>query len=156
MSKYSLCIIEPYFSVFHGPWERRNLPSKYNGTFICQHIIELFDFYHEQEDLQELIYHMENWIRFAQQNYSINHPIIENFWKLHNKKYFCQLNIAKTYETETGELMCILKTFWIRIFQRKFRNYIAKKKKIILMRKNPTQLFFRKINGRWKKNIRYI
>lgn len=156
MSNYSLCIIEPYFSAFHGPWERRNLPSKNNGTFICQHIIELFDFYHEQEDVQELIYHMENWIRFAQQNYRMNHPIIENFWKLHNKKYFCQLNIAKTYETETGELMCILKTFWIRIFQRKFRNYIAKKKKIISMRKNPKQLFYRSIHGRWKNYIIYI
>lgn len=150
MSKYSLCIFEPYFSVFHGPWEQRNLPNKYNGMFICQHTIELFEFYHEQDDLQELIYHFENWIHYARQNYHINHPVIENFWKLHGKKYFCQLNIAKTYEAESGELICIPKTFWLRIFQKKWRNYIAKKRKLIQKRKNPKELLYRQLRGKWK------
>jgi hypothetical protein len=165
MSKYTLCLTEPYFSYFHGDMENRNSFNNLNGQFLCQETFDLFEFYHDEECWQEYIYHMENWLNFAYSRgeiatndtvQPIEHPIIKNFWKLHRNKHYCQLNIAKTYETETGEMMCVLKTFWISIFQRKFRNYIAKKKKIIRLRKCPKQLFHRSIYGKWKKNISYI
>jgi hypothetical protein len=56
------------------------------------------------------------------------HPIIRNYFPIIRARGIRSLEIAKTvYLNPGGECVCILKTFWFRIFQRKVRNWIRNK-----------------------------
>ena len=56
------------------------------------------------------------------------HPIIRNYFPIIRARGIRSLEIAKTvYLDPGGECVCILKTFWFRIFQRKVRNWIRDK-----------------------------
>lgn len=47
---------------------------------------------------------------------------------------------------------CILKTFWIRILQRKWRKIFNERKRILQIRKRIDSLRFRELNGKWPLN----
>jgi hypothetical protein len=47
---------------------------------------------------------------------------------------------------------CVLKTFWIRILQRKWRKIFNERKHILQIRKRLDSLRFRELNGIWPKN----
>ena len=57
------------------------------------------------------------------------HPIIRNYFPIIRARGIRSLEIAKTVYLDPGggECVCILKTFWFRIFQRKVRNWIRDK-----------------------------
>ena len=70
-----------------------------------------------------------------------SHPIISNYKHIcRNGKFF--IEIGKPLYVIGGELVVILKTFWLRILQRRIRNRIK------LRRKTIRNLRFREINGR--------
>ena len=99
------------------------------------------------------------------------HPVIRNYDKLSKHYFFTGIQIGYVYNYtyrigENGEEeddfrergpydtedliedftedFCILKTVWIRIFQRKFRNWLKKKRKLMA----PKNLMRRQITGR--------
>ena len=49
------------------------------------------------------------------------HPIVRNYLKIATHPYLNRLQIVEVHRLETGEDIAILKTFWIRIFQRKWK-----------------------------------
>jgi len=58
------------------------------------------------------------------------HPTIRNFLKIQNCLYNPNsLQIVEKIELETGESICILKTFWIRCIQRKWKKICLHNKK---------------------------
>jgi len=99
------------------------------------------------------------------------HPVIRNYDKLSKHYFFTGIQIGYVYNYtyrigENGEEeddfrergpydtedliedftedFCILKTVWIRIFQRKFRNWLKKKRKLMA----PKNIMRRQITGR--------
>lgn len=71
------------------------------------------------------------------------HPIIRN-WE----------NIIPSYKVEIVErneigeyIICIPKTFWLKLLQRKWKKYYNK---MMNKRKNPRNLMKRQIYGKWK------
>lgn len=70
-----------------------------------------------------------------------SHPVISNYRNIcKNGKFF--IEIGRPLYVIGGELVVILKTFWLRILQRKIRNRIK------LRRETIKNLRFREINGR--------
>ena len=57
------------------------------------------------------------------------HPSVRNYWNMMAKKRFYTLHVVDEVELCTGVKTAILKTFWLRIFQRKWRN-ICKDKQL--------------------------
>ena len=49
------------------------------------------------------------------------HPIIKNYHSIVSKGRAMELNIVAPYSTEDGTCMCVIKTFWLKCFQRKWR-----------------------------------
>ena len=78
------------------------------------------------------------------------HPTIRCYSNIIRKKGAFHLNIVEPLQLSTGEEVCILKTFWLRIFQRKWRAYFKKK---LAFFKHPKSLMMREINGSFKKSF---
>ena len=78
-----------------------------------------------------------------------NHPFIRNYRTIVSFEHFIKPEIAECFYLESGEYVAILKTFWIRIFQRKWRTFIREKKRFIRFCSQPWVLFYREINGKW-------
>ena len=65
------------------------------------------------------------------------------------------IEIAECYYLPSQECVSILKTFWLKIIQRKWKNIIKERKKIIQKRCNPNSLMYREIHGKWHINCYY-
>ena len=75
------------------------------------------------------------------------HPFIRSYWNILAKKKYYTLQIVEGFELSSGENVAILKTCWLRIFQRKCRN-ILKERKVALQKRK--ELSYREIHGRWR------
>jgi hypothetical protein len=72
---------------------------------------------------------------------------IRNLKKILQSDSCMQPEIALCYQKPCGKNVCILKTFWIRIIQRKWKSYYLKKKQFLL---HPKNIYLKQINGRIK------
>ena len=80
-----------------------------------------------------------------------NHPIITNYREIMRKKIKPSIEIVDIIYLNEGLYpveCCVLKTFWLKILQRKWKQYYKNK---ILFRKNPKTLLYRSIHGKWPK-----
>lgn len=76
------------------------------------------------------------------------HPFIRNYTKIIQQPSYIKPEIMQIVVLETGEHVCILKTFWLRIFQRMWRRKYAKFMSII---KNINNINMSRLTGRLKK-----
>ncbi len=59
------------------------------------------------------------------------HPVIRNYFPIIRARGIRSLEIVETvYLQPGGECVCVLKTVWLRIFQRKVRNWIQNKRRV--------------------------
>ncbi len=109
--------------------------------------------------------------QYGEEREAFMHPFIRNYDKLSKHPFFMGIQIGYVYNYtyrigENGEEeddfrergpygtedliedfaedFCILKTVWIRIFQRKFRNWLKKKRKMMA----PQNIIRRQITGK--------
>jgi hypothetical protein len=64
--------------------------------------------------------------------------------------------IAQCILLPSGERMCIIKTFWLKLIQRKWKQIYQKRKEIYNNRKLVSSILFREKNGRWPHNCIHI
>jgi hypothetical protein len=69
--------------------------------------------------------------------------------------YNFYLEIAECIDLETQERVAIIKTIWIKLIQRTWRNILKKRKEIIIKRSHPTALRYRELYGKWPKDCIY-
>jgi hypothetical protein len=82
-------------------------------------------------------------------NYYEKHPSIRNYDKIISRKDYIKKEIGYCIVLPTQETIAILKTFWLRIVQRKWKN-IFKQRQIILKKRNlPSSLYKREIGYNW-------
>lgn len=106
--------------------------------------------------------------------------VCKSYEKLHNKmftdisnrrlcilKSHCIRNYGKIMKSpvnpeigeciylETGEYVVILKTYWIRIFQRMWKKIYANKQKAIQQRMIPKNIFFWQSRGYWPRECKF-
>lgn len=74
---------------------------------------------------------------------------IRNFQNIISRENYIKPEIAKHILLASGHSICILKTFWLKIVQRCWKNIFNKRKNILQMRCQPRSLRFREINGCW-------
>ena len=74
-------------------------------------------------DMYRCIRIYEYWAkeRYGDNFITVTHPIIRNFNVIMKKRRSMELNFVVPYTTSDGTTMCVIKTFWLRCFQRKWR-----------------------------------
>ena len=50
----------------------------------------------------------------------------------------------------------IIKTFWIKLIQRRWKNIYKERIKVISARRNIKNLYYREINGKWPMGLNYL
>ena len=97
---------------------------------------------------------LQNELEFLQDKYSYpnelvlyygNHPVIRNYDYITNNPNYIRPEIGQYIILPTHEAIAILKTFWLRIIQRKWKKIFAERKQIITLRKQTSSLYYRQI-----------
>ena len=144
-SDYQLAICELYHPYFHGDIndEDNSFKNYLYNSYLCAYAIEDGELYDQD------LYPSGNegpWGLSRERLWpDVKHPSIRNY---HNivKKY--KLEIVQMIYLNTGHQICIPKTFWLKIIQRKYKNYYKKLQERILRTKHPKALLRRQITGK--------
>ena len=144
MTQYKIGLVEFYNPLIHGS----NNP-KLCSQFLYSLNISVDEFINDHpngwvDDMINRNHNVFNW-----RNINVSHPIIENYNNIIHKKGSVTLEIIKPYIVmDQGQetYLCIIKTFWLKLFQRKWKQFYKDK---ILSRKNPKVLLNRQIYGKW-------
>jgi hypothetical protein len=66
------------------------------------------------------------------------------------------IEIAECFYLPSEECISILKTFWLQIIQRKWKNIIKERKNILKKRCHPNSIMYREIHGKWPNYCSYF
>jgi hypothetical protein len=84
------------------------------------------------------------------QNYNYyKHPYIRNYKAIIEKEDYIKLEIGECFYLDGGECVVILKTFWLRIIQRKWKKIFQLRRECLEKRKKIENLKYKEYNGKW-------
>ena len=78
-----------------------------------------------------------------------SHPIYKNYSNIVARNTYIKPEIAECMYLETQECVAVLKTFWIRLIQRTWKNVMRRRTDVLQKRSNPHALYNRQITGNW-------
>jgi len=82
------------------------------------------------------------------------HKFIRNYYKI--IKHYIKPQIGLIIELPSHERIVIIKTFWIKIIQRTWKNIYKKRILIINKRKHIHNINYKRLNGIWTKGLNNI
>ena len=80
------------------------------------------------------------------------HDIFRNYKQIITMDNYIKPEITECIYLNTGHCVAILKTFWLRLVQRKWKNIIKERNTIIKKRCNLDSLRHREITGKWPED----
>jgi hypothetical protein len=89
-------------------------------------------------------------------NYLKKHPTIRNYHNIIKKPNYIKPEIGEYIILPTQESIAILKTFWLRIIQRKWQKIFKERQTVLSLRKCPGSLYTKEITGKWPQMCRYL
>ena len=119
--------------------------------------------YDSDEDIEDIEEHelckLNNEMAFLKQMYSNRanfdfgrHPTIRNYHNIISNPNYIKAEIGEYIILPTQEAIAILKTFWLRIIQKKWKKVFQERKNIIRQRCNFSNLSIREMRERWPKS----
>lgn len=178
INKYYLMICELHYPEIHGKTDTSdpNIETHYLVYNIYDtitgislyHADEFMEYDTEQEydsDSESVIYDnriikIDDDIKFLRDMYSnpiniqyfMKHPVIRNYHNIVSKSNYIKPEIGEYIILPTQEAIAILKTFWIRIIQKKWKKIFQQRKTIIKQRCYLSNLSIREIKGLWPES----
>ena len=140
-TKYSLVLCELYNEELHG---QNNRDISY--LTICRFKEFNTDYVYDFADVLNAKYLILATV-FQE------HCIYRNYINIIKNDNYIKPEIAECIYLESGHCVCILKTFWIRLIQRKWKNILKEREEIIRRRRNPISLRQREITGMWANDL---
>ena len=125
--------------------------------------IDTDDEYDLDDDMEERItVNINNEMMFLKEMYSNpanfnpyyfgTHPVIRNYHNIISNKNYIKPEIGEYIILPTQESVAILKTFWLRIIQKKWKKVFQERKNVISQRCNFSNLSIREILGKWPES----
>lgn len=166
ISKFNLVLIELHNENIHGINNTNN--------YIDSHYLLIDSFYpynyYSKNDINNLnnieneneieLYNINDTIE-AYRNYYrtlfrqfCKHKFIRNYYKI--IKYYIKPQIGLIIELPSHERIVIIKTFWIKIIQRTWKNIYKKRILIINKRKHIHNINYKILNGVWSRGLNNI
>lgn len=144
----ALAICEVFHPYLHGQDE--NSSPSINSHFLVYTQVSLADFY-DQSYLAEAR-SLKRYINAVQRLYGAldTHPTIRNYTSITNK--YIRLEIIQTDILSGQEEVAYLKTFWLRIVQRRWKKIYKMRKELIAQRSQ--YLKERERTGKWPIHLR--
>lgn len=150
ITKYNLINYEIYNPYIHG----KTNSSMYTQLLVCDRYK-----YKDTDSMEEIIYHSEliNMLVCEKMTSMPNciHPYIRNFRTI-SMQTSGKLEIAECIYCDNGEMVAILKTFWLKIIQRKWKNVFKEQNRIKRLRMRVATFIYREINGEWPEECKIM
>lgn len=146
---YQLAICEVFHPALHG--QNETSTPNVNTHFLVYTLIDIDDFYSKaylSEENSIRRYHRAIHIM----NESLNHPTIRNYRRVSNK--YIRLEIIQTDVLTGQEEVAYLKTFWLRIVQRRWKKIYQARKDLLRQRSTLSAIFERQRTGQWPAHLR--
>ena len=147
-TKYNIVLCELYNFKRHG------IPDLHSGVeyyYMTRHRYKIFNLNLCEYDCSG---HRE-WI-MEQFDTIIPHNIFRNYENMVIREDYFKPEIAECLYLSGGECVSILKTFWIRIIQRKWKKIVIERKFKIELRKKISSLLYRETRGSWPSSCLYL
>tara|TARA_Y100000389_G_scaffold187640_1_gene209287 strand:+ start:104 stop:577 length:474 start_codon:yes stop_codon:yes gene_type:complete len=141
---YQLAICDLYHPLKYGytTASSRNI----TGQFLVYTLLDVYEFFDERGIAES---HEDN-LWYLQCNFGeLSHPFIRNYSHYILSKKYNNTEIVETQELPGGELVAVLKTFWISIIQRRWRRIFNERKHVLNIRTMPTSILYRETHGKW-------
>jgi hypothetical protein len=152
---FNLVICEIHNKDLHGYNEESDPNIK--GHYLCAYRMNdsLFDKIDEDDDENPHIYEMVQFYRTCYHvNPYVNHDFIRNYKNIISNINYIKPEIAQVVELSGGELVAILKTFWLKIIQRAWKKVFQKRMEILAVRKSLYAIRYKEVNGKYPSNCR--
>ena len=148
---YQLAICEMFNPIIHGHDE--NSSPNINSHFLVYTIIDLPDFYtnaylSEESSLRRYM----RAIKILHGSLIPEHPTIRNYDRVVDK--YMRLEIIQTDVLPGQEEVAYLKTFWLRIIQRRWKKIYKARKDILHKRQQLKAILERQRTGKWPVGLR--
>jgi len=147
-TKYELAFCVFFNAYIHG--KDQNSSPNIDSHCLILHSVTMNTFYNSQDFstfLQMIDRSRYRYSRYIQVNETCReHVVIRNYKNAASKKNYISLEIIQHIELEGGgEHVAIYKTFWLRIFQRKWKKHHHYKMKLVRLLLKPRGLLMREI-----------
>jgi len=109
------------------------------------------EFYNNEceETIQDIEYIYDEIYRTS----IIEHPTIRNYSNIINNAKYLKLEILKLEILPTQECVCVIKTFWLKIIQRKWKKIYKERMILLIKLKNYRNLLKRELNGKYPNGL---
>ena len=137
-TKFNIVLCELYNEKIHG-----GNKNKLNCQYMVVGAFKNFD-----------IHYLNRMSRFYNHSYLSKldkitpHSCIRNYKQIVTMSNYVKPEIAQMLLLPSGEQVCILKTFWIRMIQRAWKRVFQERHCIIRMRSNPRNILNRQLGKR--------
>jgi hypothetical protein len=145
-TKYNLVFCELYNDKIHGNTNKE----------VCKHYLLINKLKKLDKDYINNITKAYNKGCIERQQQIIPHKFIKNYENIITRPNYIKPEIGETITLQSGHIVCIIKTLWIKLIQRAWKRIFEKRKQIIKMRCQVQSLKYREVTGRWPKNCRYF
>ena len=143
VTRFNISVCELYNETIHG--DANNLDVLYH--YLVYERYKKFDI--------EYINGITNFVK-NQHTQLINkkHSIYKNYREIIQNENYIKPEITECIYLETGHCIAILKTHWIKLIQRTWKNIMKKRENIINKRCHPKSLMHWELTGKWPKECR--
>jgi hypothetical protein len=140
ITKYNISLCELYNRRIHG---------NENSDVLYHYLVDSRYKALDMISINDIAYHMN-----LEYQYLINqtHDIFRNYKEIITRENYVKPEITECIYLSTGHCVAILKTVWLRLIQRKWKNIIKERKQIIKKRSHPNSLRHREITGKWPED----
>jgi uncharacterized linocin/CFP29 family protein len=147
MSAFKLAICTIFDPVLYGTDEHSS--QGIETHYLNIYTIELDEFYNN--DYKNIIQLITMSLLSDTEK---SHPIIRNYDAIIKTDNYIKLNIIKCDELSGLEQVGYIKTFWLKIIQRRWKNVYKERQHLLTARSNPHVLQERQQTGQWPKHLR--
>lgn len=147
-TKYNIVLCELYNLKKHGK-PSLNSEVEYNYLTVVRF---------KKLNMTWVSYETWDWYNYNMINiYNfIPHNIFRNYEYILRREDLIRPEIAECIYLSGGECVSILKTFWIRIIQRKWKKILIDRKEKLELRKQLKSLYYRETTGKWPPICLYL
>ena len=148
-TRYNIILCELYNTELHGETNDELLKTSY--LVYCRFKKLDMEYIEDYvDDFNAYYLHLIN-----NNNAATRHSVFRNYKNIILKQPYIKTEIAECVYLENQECIAILKTFWIKLIQRTWKNILQKRASILKKRANIHSLKHRELTGRWPNDCIY-
>jgi hypothetical protein len=151
---YYIAICELFHPILHGKDENSSIGIE--NHFLVAETFELDEFYDNsyQDTITALNSDYKRVSRNISKKHMQQHPTIRNYNKIIEKDNFIKLDIIHIDELAGNESVACIKTFWIKLIQRRWKKIYKQRQDILKHRMLPRSIREKQLTGNWPKGLR--